>query len=91
MKNSESNRKNNEVELLRFLFASLVVLRHTRVVWSNEPSYPYFVKAAFAVEFFFLLSGYLMMASVEKRNMKYPAISRIGSETVGFLKKKVLV
>ena len=48
-----------------------------------------FKTGAFSVEFFFLISGYLMMGSIE-RSMTYPQQESIGKETFRFLRKKVL-
>ena len=77
--------RNGKVELLRFIFAVIIVLHHSRYVVGDENCR--FLGGSFAVEFFFLLSGYLMMSSVSR--MPAPADHTLGRETAGFLFKKV--
>lgn len=52
---SQSNR-NHEAEFLRFIFAIMVFLSHMNVLPNG----------ALAVDFFFLLTGYLTVASIQK-------------------------
>lgn len=74
--------KNGEIELLRFVFALIIVIRHSDSLLGD--SYP-LAGGAFAVEFFFLVSGFLMARSVEKSG---PSMT-IGRDTLLFLKRKV--
>lgn len=57
--------RNAEIEMLRFLFAVLVLLCHSKAALAETDWI--FTHGSLAVEFFFLLSGYLMMASLNKR------------------------
>ena len=84
---SENTRggKNGKIELLRFIFAVIIVIHHFRVVVGDRNS-P-FLGGSLAVEFFFILSGYLMMVSLERLSAK-PVDGNLGSETVSFLFKK---
>ena len=77
--------RNGKLELLRFLFSVIVMLLHA----GNIPGFEnrLFKTGAFSVEFFFLISGYLMMGSIE-RSMTYPQQESIGKETFRFLRKK---
>ena len=54
-------KRNGKIDLLRFLFAVIVLIYHSRYVVGDEKSL--FLGGSFAVEFFFLVSGYLMMAN----------------------------
>lgn len=82
------SRRNGEIEFLRFVFATMVVLKHSINLIGAENS-KYFLKASFAVEFFFIVSGYFMMVSVDKFNSKSKNNFNLGIETVGFIKRKV--
>lgn len=62
--------RNSEIEILRFVFAVLVVLSHSAELLPEGMKV--FTHGGLAVEFFFLLSGYLMMASL-RRNAARPA------------------
>lgn len=56
---------NEEIEFLRFVFALMVVVFHANKLLPADKHI--LGHGALAVEFFFLLSGYLMMASVQRR------------------------
>ncbi len=64
MKMQGENMRNGEIDFLRFLFSLIILLRHSSNIVGKK-WYP-FLGGAFAVEFFFLVSGYLMMASIHK-------------------------
>lgn len=72
-----------EIELFRFLFSVMILFRHAEYLLGENLLFP---GAAFGVEFFFLVSGYLMMASLEK--MASIHTDDLGRETLLFLKKK---
>lgn len=79
---SRKNR-NGKIDLLKFLFAVIVLIHHSRYVVGDENSL--FLGGSYAVEFYFLVSGYLMMASIKK--MSQQTLS-LGAETGAFLLKK---
>lgn len=58
-------KRNGKIELLRFLFAVIIVLHHSRQLLGDENCL--FLGGSLGVEFFFIVSGYLMMSSIEKR------------------------
>lgn len=73
-----------EVDLFRLVFSVIIMFRHAERLLGKNLVFP---GGAFGVEFFFIVSGYLMMASMEKyRDRK---IENVGKETFLFLKKKV--
>lgn len=80
---SKSNKKLGEIELWRFIFAFIVTVHHSRFLVGDDNCY--FLKGSFAVEFFFLLSGYLLMQSIEKMPEK---VGNLGEETFSFISKK---
>ncbi|MCB5942279.1 acyltransferase family protein [bacterium 210820-DFI.6.52] len=78
------------IELLRFLFAAGIVLFHGLDPW-NSPTYfskiHLFHNGAVAVEFFFILSGFLMAKSAAHNAVRVQS-TPLGQETVSFLVKK---
>ena len=56
------DKRNSLIELYRFFFALVVVKSHTLFPYDG----PYIGPGGIAVEFFFIVSGYLFMHSLEK-------------------------
>lgn len=83
MKEKKAGRV-GEIDLFRWIFSIIILLRHASNLLGKNLVFP---GGAFAVEFFFLVSGYLMMASIEKVCEK--GTENLGRETVCFLKRKV--
>ncbi|MBQ7817708.1 MAG: acyltransferase [Oscillospiraceae bacterium] len=75
--------RNGKIDFLKFLFAALVLVHHSRYVVGDKNSL--FLGGSFAVEFYFLVSGYLMMASIKKMSERTVSL---GAETGAFLLKK---
>lgn len=73
-----------EIELFRFIFCLIIVCRHAESLFGENLI---FAGGAFGVEFFFLVSGFLMMASVGKK-LGTPA-NNLGKETIGFVLRKM--
>lgn len=72
------NRANN-FDLLRLLFASLVVVSHTNYLSNANIHFPLFRLSEIAVDGFFLITGYLISGSAEKSaHIRSYAIRRIG-------------
>lgn len=81
-------QRNGKIEFLRFLFAVIIVIHHSRNLLGDDQCM--FLGGSLAVEFFFIVSGYLMMASIEKIQRQGPANGEpLGKETIRFLGKKV--
>lgn len=76
-------RKNGQIEFLRFISAIVIVLRHgSRFL---PKGIDLFSRGSLAVEFFFLVSGYLMACSCAKA---LPANTSLGQDTRNFIKRK---
>jgi peptidoglycan/LPS O-acetylase OafA/YrhL len=58
------------IELLRMVCAVGVVLAHLRVFPTNNITNEYLSLGAIGVDFFFLISGYSMMAMLKKYNVE---------------------
>lgn len=76
-------KRNGKIDFLKFLFAVIVLIHHSRYVVGDKKSL--FLGGSFAVEFYFLVSGYLMMASIAKMGERTRSL---GAETGTFLWKK---
>lgn len=79
------NTRNGKIEFLRFIFATIIVIHHSRAFLGDEIS-P-FLGGSLGVEFFFFVSGYLMMVVIAKRNRIAP-LEAIGKETAKYILKK---
>lgn len=78
-------KRNYSIELLRFVFALIIVCFHFYNVNTPQPDF-FFAHGATGVEFFFLVSGYLMTATAFRTSSS--PIS-IGKSSIHFLKKKI--
>ena len=81
-----TKKRNGEIEVLRLFFTIAVLIFHSQFV-SNGDTYPMFHGGWLGVEFFFLVSGYLMAAYEDR----LPALTdhrKIGSDTVCYVLRK---
>lgn len=74
---------NVTIDFLRFLFSVIVVLHHSRYVLGDDNCY--FLGGSLAVEFFFFVSGYLLLVGADKAGRKNSAGNLLpgGAETKG--------
>lgn len=86
--------RNHTIDLLRFLFAGIVVLHHSRYLLGDENGY--FLGGSLAVEFFLFVSGYFLAAGAERAGQRAGAEARaglepcpLGRETLQFLFHKL--
>lgn len=77
-------KRNGEIDLLRFLLAAMIMLFHAGSFYGDE----LFPGGNLCVEFFFIISGYLMMVSIDRKN-KDGRSETIGVETTKFLQRKI--
>ena len=79
------SRRNGAIELYRFVFAFMVLMTHGRSLFPKQGYPQLFGKASYGVEFFFLVSGYLMACSAAKhRDDGVPC----GRQTLSFVGRK---
>lgn len=81
------NSRNGKIEFLRFVFALIIMLHHSRALVGDEQCI--FLGGSLGVDFFFLVSGYLMMKTVEKMERVHGAPTAVGQETTQFLFNKI--
>lgn len=84
---SRKSNRNGEIELLRGIAACMILLLHTHYIQGVNG----LCKGGnIAVEFFFLLSGYLMAASIQKRAAQQPySTASLPQETAAFVWRKI--
>lgn len=87
VQSKDGGSRNGKIELFRFICAVIIFLFHFSQLVNGDRFF--FLSGALAVEFFFILSGYLMMASIDRAGLTSEL--DLGSETLGFLKRKVSV
>lgn len=89
------SRKNGTIELLRFIFCIGIFFFHVEKYLFGEPSFDkgidiaLFPHGAIGVEFFFLVSGYLMAKSLYENQIRGKREFLV-TETIAFMKKKYL-
>ena len=79
-------KRNGEIDLLKFLFALMIVIFHSKNFTDQSGQSP-FIAGAIGVSFFFIVSGYLLVQSTEK--LIVPEEELIGKPTIKFLWKKI--
>lgn len=84
MENIKSKR-NGKIELLRFLMCLVITLMHTKEFISKSSQH-IAIRGYLAVEFFFLVSGYLMMQHIFK---KEESNKDLGKDTWSFIANKI--
>ena len=95
MEKQIKRKKNGTVELLRFLFCICILLFHIEKYLFGEPSLKdgihvaLFPHGSIGVEFFFLVSGYLMASAIYK-SRKMSCSENLSTMTLGFMKKKYI-
>ncbi len=86
-------KKNGRIELLRFLFAIMILLFHIQKRFLKQElpigntSLTFFNHGCIGVEFFFLVSGYLLASHFFK--MQGKPCESIGTETASYVWKKI--
>lgn len=79
-------KRNAKLDGLRFLFAVAVMILHSNTFQEKGHWFP---GAVMGVEFFLILSGYLMAVSIQKKNERGEEIEDLGQETWDFLARKL--
>lgn len=82
------HNRNPMIEVWRLAFSFLILMCHTTILpwWTPEKSL--FRSASIGVEFFFILSGFLMASSVDRKTM-VASTTALGLETTDFIWRKI--
>ena len=78
-------KRNSLIELYRFLFALNVLKGHGMFPYQG----PYFGPASISVEFFFVLSGFLLLGSI-KKYLDLPFLKAFPKFIISKMKKMIL-
>ncbi len=78
-------KRNGEIDFLRFLFAMIIVFYHFNASFQLG----FFVNGYIGVEFFFIVSGFLMAKHVERNGPGRKDLAFIADETWRYIIKKV--
>lgn len=93
--NMSQNKRNGTIDILRFLFCIGILMFHIEKYIFEEPSlkngihFDLFPHGSIGVEFFFLVTGWLMAKSICNRK-KSNNEKNLSSETCDFIKRKYL-
>lgn len=80
-----SSKRNGEIDFLRFLFSIVIVFTH----FNNNYHFGFFTNGSIAVEFFFIVSGFLMATHVKRMKNKPATSAEIADATWSFIIRKV--
>ena len=80
------SKRNGEIDLFRFIFSVMIIIFH----FGNTYNYRIFQNGYIAVEFFFVVSGYLMARHVWLKSADIRDLGAIADETWRYLRKKQL-
>lgn len=80
-------RRSPGVDLMRFVFACIIVIHHSKDLILNGQNK--FAGGSLGVEFFLLVSGYLMMSHIERNKSMYTDDHLIMKDTFTYIKKKL--
>ena len=94
---SERKKRNSLIELIRFIFASVILLFHAgsdagilnNIYHIGGLEVTFFKYGYLGVDYFFIVSGYLMAREAFNKSSKNNDYSKLGKETVDFLLKKI--
>jgi len=83
--NKSNNKRNYYVDFLKLIFSIIIVYYHS---WMFNGNYSYFERGFYAVDFYFIITGFLFIKSLEKiynKKTKEP----IGLLNIKFIFKKI--
>lgn len=92
--------KNGKIELLRFIFCLIILIFHTgehlwynnNIIFNDRFDISFFAHGMIAVEFFFIVSGYLLAKEINKKSKetkKKITSEQLSKEWIDYLKKKI--
>ena len=81
------SKRNGTIDLIRFLGSVAIMIFHSNA-FARNGAVAFIPRPHVMVEFFFMVSGYLMACSVYKNTKKTPHAA-IGQETISFMKHKI--
>lgn len=85
------NKHNGIISFWKFCFCVMIIFFHGRI-FANEGDFVIFARGSIGVEFFFIVSGFLLAKSVFRKNAQTTSETHehLGKETFHFILKKYL-
>lgn len=86
----EKRNYNGGIDLWKFIFCMIILIFHVGEYYGT--GYVWLPQGSYAVEFFFIVSGYFMCVSANKMTLSQEAGNRnqtLGKETISFILKKI--
>lgn len=87
-KNTQPQKRNGAIDFWKFVFSLVIVSFHTFHYRSINGMQP-FISGNSSVEFFFLVSGFLMAQSAYRNNAAFSDKGSLGEATFHFMKRKI--
>ena len=90
MAGSDLNRsRNGTIDFLRFLCCVIIVICHASEISLISKEHQFISRGSLCVEFFFIVSGYLMVCSADKRRSVPGLTDKVGTATSSYILIKV--
>lgn len=80
--------RNGKIELLRFVLCMIIMLMHSSTFTPDGVRNLFKIRGGLGVEFFFMVSGYLLACTAAKRQQE--PIRDLGRETHDFIARKIM-
>ena len=81
----KGKKRNGFLDLLKLIFACIIVVGHGDTIYGTAFPNKLIPIASFCVDFFFIVSGAMLLRSFEKQDKS----ESIGKDTASFIKHKI--
>lgn len=82
---NKEKKRNGFLDFLKLVFAIIIVIGHGDTIIGTSSPDKFIPLASFGVDFFFIISGAMLLRSIEKQTQK----DTIGEDTCNFMKHKI--
>lgn len=82
---NKTKKRNGFLDFLKLIFAIIIVIGHGDKIYGTLPPNKIMPLASFGVDFFFVVSGAMLLRSIEKQKKS----KDLGKDTIQFMKHKI--
>ena len=82
---NKTKKRNGFLDFLKLVFAIIIVIGHGDTIYGTASSNKLIPLASFCVDFFFIVSGAMLLKSIEKQQQE----KSLGEDTLVFMKHKI--